>query len=74
MVPPLELIPEQSVLSGSEAGKVMKKFNIPIEKFPKILETDPKAKLLGAKPGDLVAISRKDSTGKYTYYRAVVRG
>jgi DNA-directed RNA polymerase subunit H len=74
LVPPLELIPEHSVLSGSEASRVMKRFNIPIEKFPKMLESDPQAKLLGAKPGDLIAISRKDPTGRYTYYRVVVRG
>ena len=75
MVPPLELIPEHSVLSESEMKKVMAKFSIPAKKFPKILDTDPQAKLLGAKPGNMIAISRKDpSGGKYTYYRIVVKG
>lgn len=74
MVPPLNLIPKHKLLSESEAKEIAKKFNTPLDKFPKILESDPQAKQLGAKPGDLVAISRKDQTGDYTYYRLVVKG
>ena len=75
MVPPLELIPEHSILSQSEAKKVLAKYAIPAKKLPKILDIDPQAKLLGAKAGDMIAISRKDPTGgKYTYYRIVVKG
>lgn len=75
LVPPLELIPEHSVLSEGEAKKVMAKFSIPLKKFPKILDMDPQVKLLGAKPGDLISISRKDPAGgRYTYYRVVVKG
>ena len=68
------LIPEHELLSASEMKKVIKKYNTPLEKFPKILESDPQAKKLGAKPGSLIAISREDPTGKYTYYRLVVKG
>ena len=75
MVPPLELIPEHSILSESEAKKVLVKYGVPLKKLPKILDIDPQVKLLGAKPGDMIAISRKDPTGgKYTYYRVVVKG
>jgi len=75
LVPPLELIPEHSVLSESEAKKVLAKFAIPLKKLPKILDIDPQVKLLSAKAGDIIAISRKDPTGgKYTYYRVVVKG
>jgi len=45
-----------------------------LEKFQKILESDPQAKKLGAKPGDLVAIHRDDPTGSYINYRLVVKG
>lgn len=69
-----KLIPEHELLSASEAKKVSKKYDAPLEKFPKILETDPQAKKLGAKPGNLIAINREDPTGKYTYYRLVVKG
>ena len=71
MVPPLELIPEHSILSESEAKKVAAKYGIPMKKFPKILISDPQAKKLNAKPGDLIAISRNDPSGKYMYYRIV---
>ena len=71
LVPPLELIPEHSILSESEAKKVANKFGIPMKKFPKILITDPQVKRIGAKPGDLIAIARNDPSGRYTYYRIV---
>ena len=75
LVPPLELIPEHSIMSASETKKVMAKFSIPLKKFPKIVDTDPQVKLLGAKLGDMISISRKDPTGgRYTYYRVVVKG
>lgn len=73
LVPPLELIPEHSILSDSEAKKVANKFGIPTKKFPKILDSDPQAKRLNAKPGDLIAIGRNDPSGRYAYYRIVVK-
>jgi DNA-directed RNA polymerase subunit H (RpoH/RPB5) len=69
-----KLIPEHELLSVGDVKKIMKKYNTPLEKFPKILESDPQAKKLNAKPGSLIAISREDPTGKYTYYRLVVKG
>lgn len=74
MVKTPELIPKHELLSASEAKKVMKKFDTHIEKFAKISESDPQAKKLGAKPGNLIAVHRKDPTGSYTYYRLVVKG
>ncbi len=74
MVKTPELIPKHELLSASEAKKVIKKYSTPLEKFPKVLESDPQAKRLGAKPGNLIAIGRKDPTGSYTYYRLVVKG
>ncbi len=69
-----KLIPEHRLLSAADAKKAMRKYNTPLEKFPKILESDAQAKKLGAKPGNLIAIDREDPTGKYTYYRLVVKG
>ena len=71
---PLRLIPKHELLSDSAAKAVAKKLNTPIEKFPKIYASDPQAKGLGAKPGNMIAISRHDSTGEYAYYRVVVPG
>jgi DNA-directed RNA polymerase subunit H (RpoH/RPB5) len=69
-----KLIPEHRLLSVADAKKAMKKYGTPLEKFPKMIESDPQAKGLGAKPGNLIAIDREDPTGKYTYYRLVVKG
>ena len=69
-----KLIPEHELLSAADAKKASKKFNVPFEKFPKIVETDPQAKKLGAKPGNLIAIHMEDPTGSYIKYRLVVKG
>ncbi|MEM0106703.1 MAG: DNA-directed RNA polymerase subunit RpoH/Rpb5 C-terminal domain-containing protein [Candidatus Micrarchaeaceae archaeon] len=66
------LIPRHKILSEEEAKEVSKKFNIEISKFPKIFENDVQAKKLGAKPGQLIEISRKDGDVSYIYYRYVV--
>lgn len=69
-----DLNPKHELLSDSKAKEVSKKYGITLDKFPKILETDAKVQALKAKPGDLIAISRKDPTGEYLYYRLVVKG
>ncbi|MGC8495776.1 MAG: DNA-directed RNA polymerase subunit RpoH/Rpb5 C-terminal domain-containing protein [Candidatus Micrarchaeia archaeon] len=75
MVPaPIDLIPKHEIVSASEAKKIAKKYNTTLDKFPKILESDPQVKAIGAKVGDLIAIHRNDPTGKYIYYRLVVKG
>lgn len=76
MVSNYELIPKHELLSDSEAQKASKKFNVPLDKFPKILESDPQAIKLKAHAGQLIAIHRQkdDGTGEYLYYRFVVKG
>lgn len=69
-----KLIPEHELLSASDAKKMSKKYNAPLEKFPKMLESDPQAKRLDAKPGSVIVIHREDPTGSYQYYRLVVKG
>ncbi len=73
MVDTPNLISKHEILSESEAKKVSKKYGITRDKFPRILETDVQVLKLKGKPGDLVAVSRKDPTGSYTYYRLVVK-
>ncbi len=70
---PLRLVVKHEILSDSEARKVSKKFKTPLDKFPKMLDTDPQSMKIGAKPGQLVLIHRKDPTGDYEYYRYVTR-
>ncbi|MCL5434030.1 MAG: DNA-directed RNA polymerase subunit H [Candidatus Marsarchaeota archaeon] len=73
MTTPLKIIPEHRLLSDNEAKKVLEKFNISIDKLPKILESDPQVIKLGAKFGQIIEIKRVDPTGTYIYYRTVIK-
>lgn len=74
MVYSYDPVPKHELLSDSEAKKVAKKFNVALDRFPRIFESDPQALALGAKPGQLIEITRNDGTGNYQYYRYVVKG
>ncbi|MGC8648918.1 MAG: DNA-directed RNA polymerase subunit RpoH/Rpb5 C-terminal domain-containing protein [Candidatus Micrarchaeia archaeon] len=74
MTEPFELIPKHRLLDEKEIEKVLKKFNVTLEKFPKIYENDPQAKKLNAKAGQMIEIKREDPTGEYLYYRVVIKG
>ncbi len=67
------LLVKHEVISDSEAKKILKKFKITVDKFPKILETDPQVVKIGAKAGQLIIIHRNDPNGSYPYYRYVVK-
>ncbi|HYC11130.1 MAG TPA: DNA-directed RNA polymerase subunit H [Nitrososphaerales archaeon] len=77
-VPPFKvsthfLIPKHELLTKEEAVQVLANFNATAAQFPYILSTDPVAKEIGARPGDLVRVTRKSETaGSSTYYRYVV--
>lgn len=71
-MPALNLTPKHVLLSASDAKKAIKRYNLQVEKLPKIKVTDPQAKALNAKAGQIVEITREDPTGKYPYYRYVV--
>jgi DNA-directed RNA polymerase subunit H len=67
------LIPKHELLTKEEASQVLARSNASAAQFPYILNTDPLAKEIGAKPGDLVRITRRSETaGSSTYYRYVV--
>ncbi|MEM0202167.1 MAG: DNA-directed RNA polymerase subunit RpoH/Rpb5 C-terminal domain-containing protein [Candidatus Micrarchaeaceae archaeon] len=69
-----DLVPEHELLSESDAKKIAKKFNTPLEKFPKILESDAQAVKLKASAGQLIAVHRNDDGKSYIAYRYVVKG
>ncbi|MBL7206230.1 MAG: DNA-directed RNA polymerase subunit H [Candidatus Aenigmarchaeota archaeon] len=70
-----QLVPKHEILSSKEKREVLKKFNIEKEKLPRISVSDSVVKVIGAKPGDLIRITRKSPTsGKAIYYRFVVEG
>ncbi len=68
------LVPKHVLLSEQEKVEIIKKYGInKLNQFPKILKTDPIVNVLGAKEGDLIKITRKNSSGKESiYYRVVI--
>ncbi len=67
------LVPKHEVLSQEEAEELLRVLGISKEQLPKIKATDPIVKEIGAKPGDIVKITRESLTaGKSVFYRLVV--
>ena len=68
-----ELVPKHEIVSEEEKQKLLKKLKITEEQLPKIKLSDPIVKILKAKKGDLIKITRKSPTaGISIYYRIVV--
>lgn len=67
------LVPDHAILSKTESKKIIKHLNIHQEQLPKIKSDDPVVKEIGAKPGDVLKITRKSHTaGKFITYRLVL--
>jgi len=67
-----QLVPEHVILNESEAKGVLKELDAHPEQLPKIKTTDPVAKAIGAKRGDIVKIIRKSPTAEeFVTYRLV---
>ena len=70
-----EMVPKHEVLTPKEKKEVLDTLGIDKEKLPLVRETDPVAKEIAAKPGDVLRIVRKSQTaGQTVYYRLVSRG
>jgi len=70
-----ELVPKHEVLSPEEAIKVLKELGVRPDQLPYLRASDPVAVAIGAKPGDIVKITRKSPTaGKIVVYRFVIAG
>jgi DNA-directed RNA polymerase subunit H len=68
-------VPKHEIVNSAEAERIVANFNAKPEQFPYILISDPVVKLIKAKPGDLIKITRKSETaGETVYYRFVVEG
>ncbi len=67
------LVPKHEVLSAEEAQKVLDMYHVKPHQLPYILSSDPAIRELGAKPGDIIKITRKsDVSGTVYYYRFVI--
>lgn len=70
-----ELVPKHVLLSKEEARRILKSMGIKKTELPLIYSTDPVARALKAKPGDLIMIIRKSPTaGEAIAFRLVVPG
>lgn len=70
-----ELVPKHEILTSSEKEELLAKYRVKPYQLPRILTSDPAAKAIGAKPGDIIRILRDSPTaGKHIAYRYVVEG
>ncbi|VVB85647.1 DNA-directed RNA polymerase subunit H [uncultured archaeon] len=72
---PLEhkMVPMHEILDGSEEKKILAEYEIEKEQLPKIRESDPAARAINAKVGDVVKVTRDSPTaGKAVFYRLVI--
>ena len=68
-----KLVPFHVIISEKEKNDLLEKYKIQSDQLPKILNTDPVAVSIGAKPGQIVKIIRKSHTAKDAVaYRLVV--
>lgn len=67
-----EFVPVHEVLSEKEIGGILEKMGLKKENLPKIFASDPQAKRVGAKAGQVIRVSREDAGNKFEYYRLVI--
>jgi len=69
-----EYVPKHEILSHEEKEKLLSQLHVAQSALPDLLTSDPVARIIGAKHGDIVKITRKSLTaGESVTYRLVVR-
>lgn len=68
-------VPKHEILSAEQAKEVLGQFKVTPNQLPLIKVSDPVAKAVEAKPGQILRITRNSPTaGKALIYRYVVEG
>ncbi|MGY5860169.1 MAG: DNA-directed RNA polymerase subunit H [Candidatus Thorarchaeota archaeon] len=68
-----DLVPTHIITEQEEVDLVLNHYKIKKTQLPRIYLSDPAAKVLGARPGQVIRIERKSETaGNAFYYRLVV--
>lgn len=66
-------VPLHVILPEDEVKELLKRYNIVREQLPKIRNNDPAARVIDAKPGQVVKITRRSPTaGVAVAYRLVI--
>jgi len=69
------LVPKHEIITNEERQKVLGEYRVQPFQLPRLKVSDPAAKAIGAKPGDVVKVTRESpSAGRYVSYRYVVEG
>lgn len=67
------LVPKHEIITPEQREQLLAQYRIQPYQLPQISSSDPTAKAIGAKPGDVLRIIRKSPTaGEQTAYRYVV--
>jgi len=67
------LVPLHEIISEKDKTQLLAQYKVQPYQMPQIKSGDPAVKAIGAKPGDVVKITRKSSTaGEHITYRYVV--
>ena len=70
-----QLVPPHRVLGAEEQTEVLKKLRATTDQLAKILTSDPLVKWYGARPGQVMEITRASPDGfYYPFYRVVTKG
>jgi len=69
------LVPRHEIATSKEREKILSEYRVQPYQLPRLKASDPAVKSIGAKPGDVVKVTRESQTaGKYVSYRYVVEG
>ncbi len=67
------LVPKHEILSKEKAREILKRYKISPHQLPIIRSSDPVVKAIGAKPDDILRITRNSPTaGRAIMYRYVI--
>jgi DNA-directed RNA polymerase subunit H len=67
------LVPFHEILNEKEKKQILTQYKVQPYQMPQIKSGDPAVKVIGAKPGDVLKITRNSTTaGEHTTYRYVV--